>query len=488
MLIGFVFAYLAVSVAIGLYAARRVHNTADYAVAGRRLPLAVVIATTFATWFGSETVLGVSARFASGNLGAVVEDPFGASMCLILVGMLFAYKLYARHLITLGDYYRQRYGRAIEVLCSVMIIFSYLGWVAAQVTALGLVFNLLTADAVSVPVGMVIGTAIVLVYTLYGGMWSVALTDFVQMIVIAIGLVAIGLFSAELAGGAGRVIDYAAAQGKFHFFPEGGGKEWIFFFAAAITMMLGSIPQQDVFQRVMSSKDAKTAVRGPIIGGTLYFLFALIPMFCVTAAVLVLGETGTALLNDDPQKVLPMLVMEKMPLMLQVAFFGALLSAIMSTASATLLAPSTTFVENILRNIRPGMSDAATLKAMRISVLVFTGIVLAYAIAMRGTSIYDLVSGAYQVPLVGAFVPLVFGLYWSRATTQGALASVVLGLGTWLVFLSVPALAEAFPQQLAGLIAALAGMLVGSLLPQALADHKGHVHHFEGTLSADTPA
>ena len=484
MLITFVVLYLLASVAIGVYAATRVKNTADYAVAGRSLALPVVIATTFATWFGSETVLGVSARFVSGGLGSVVEDPFGASMCLVLVGLFFAYKLYQKNLITLGDYYRQRYGRSIEILCSLMIIFSYLGWVAAQITALGLVFNLLSQGAIPIPLGMVIGTGIVLGYTLYGGMWSVALTDFVQMIVIGLGLIAIAWFAADLAGGAGRVFAYAASEGKFQFFPTGGAKDWLFFFAAAITMMLGSIPQQDVFQRVMSSRSAEIAVRGPIIGGTLYFLFALIPMFVVTAAVLVIGPEAQALLKDDPQKVLPTLVMTRMPVALQVAFFGALLSAIMSTASATLLAPSTAFVENILRNIRPGMSDAATLKAMRISVVGFTAIVLTYAITMQGTSIYEMVSGAYQVPLVGAFVPLVFGLYWSRATTQGALASVVLGLGTWLVFMATPALSEAFPQQLAGVLAALAGMTVGSLLPQALSDRKGHVHHFESGTAA----
>ncbi len=481
MLMTFIILYLVISVAIGLYAATRVHNTADYAVAGRSLPLAVVIATTFATWFGAETVLGVSARFVSGGLGSVVEDPFGASMCLVLVGLFFAYKLYQKNLITLGDYYRQRYGRAIEVICSIIIIMSYLGWVAAQITALGLVFNLLTQGTLSLTAGMVIGTTVVLVYTLYGGMWSVALTDFVQMIVIALGLIAIAWFAADLAGGAGKVVDYAVREGKFQFFPTGGLKEWTFFFAAAITMMLGSIPQQDVFQRVMSSKNVKIAQRGPVIGGVLYLLFAFIPMFVVTSAVLVMPETAQALLTDDPQKVLPTLVMERMPLILQVAFFGALLSAIMSTASATLLAPSTTFVENILRNLRPGMSDAATLKAMRISVLGFTVCVLTYAITMQGTSIYDMVSGAYQVPLVGAFVPLVMGLYWKRATTQGALAAVVFGLGTWLVFLATPALAEAFPQQLAGLMAAFAGMLAGSLSPQWVANHIGHVHHFEGS-------
>ena len=482
MLLTFIAFYLLVSIAIGLYAARRVHTTADYAVAGRSLPLPVVIATTFATWFGSETVLGVPARFIDGGLGAVVEDPFGASMCLVLVGLFFAYRLYQKNLITLGDYYRQRFGRNVEVICSAIIIFSYLGWVAAQITALGLVFNLLTQGALSVTVGMVLGTLIVLVYTLYGGMWSVALTDFVQMIVIAGGLIAIAWFAADLAGGAGRVVEFAAREGRFSLFPKGGGaKEWTFFVAAAITMMLGSIPQQDVFQRVMSSNSASTARRGPVIGGVLYLLFAFIPMFVVAAAVLIMPEAAGALLRDDPQKLLPTLVLERMPVALQVAFFGALLSAIMSTASATLLAPSTTFVENILRNLRPGMSDAVTLKAMRISVLIFTVCVLIYAITMQGTSIYELVSGAYQVPLVGAFVPLVFGLYWRRASTQGALLAVALGIGVWLLFVASPVLSEAFPQQLAGLLAAVVGMVGGSLAPQFVPDHKGQVHHYAGT-------
>ena len=483
MLISFIVLYLLASIGIGLYAATRVKNTADYAVAGRSLPLAVVIATTFATWFGSETVLGVPGRFIAGNLGEIVEDPFGASMCLVLVGLFFAYRLYRKNLITIGDYYRQRFGAAVEVVCSVMIIFSYLGWVGAQITALGLVFNLLSEGSISLSMGMVIGTAVVLIYTLYGGMWSVALTDFVQMIVISIGLVLIAWYAAEAAGGASRVIEFAAREGKFHFFPDDGSpKTWLFFFAASITMMLGSIPQQDVFQRVMSSNNEHTARRGPVIGGLLYLAFAFVPIFIVVAAVMVVPE-ASALLADDPQKVLPVLVLKHMPAALQVAFFGALLSAIMSTASATLLAPSTTFVENILRNLKPGMSDAATLKAMRVSVLVFTVCVLVYSITMEGTSIYELVSGAYQVPLVGAFVPLVFGLYWKRATTQGALLAVALGLGVWLLFVASPMLSEAFPQQLAGVLAALAGMVGGSLAPQWIDDHKGHVTHYEGSAA-----
>ncbi|MEI7444632.1 MAG: sodium:solute symporter, partial [Burkholderiales bacterium] len=139
MLLALVFAYPLVTIAIGLWAAKRVKNTADFAIAGRHLPMYMIVTTTFATWFGSETVLGIPAKFVEGGLNAVVEDPFGAGTCLILVGAFFAAKLYRLTLLTISDYYRARYGRLVEVVCSLIIIVSYLGWVSAQVTALGLV-------------------------------------------------------------------------------------------------------------------------------------------------------------------------------------------------------------------------------------------------------------------------------------------------------------------------------------------------------------
>lgn len=469
MLLTLVFAYLLVTIAIGLWAARRVKNTSDFAVAGRHLPLVMVITTTFATWFGAETVLGIPAKFASGGLGAVVEDPFGAGFCLILVGLFFAARLYRMTLLTISDYYRARYGRWVEVVCSIIIIVSYLGWVSAQVTALGLVFNVLSGGAISIAAGMVLGTASILAYTLFGGMWSVAVTDFIQMIILVLGLMIIALYASELAGGADKVIALASSKDLFQFWPEPSAREVLFFIAAAITMMFGSIPQQDVFQRVMSAKDLKAATRGPVIGGTLYILFAFVPMFLVTSALLIMPDRAATLIEDDPQKVLPTLVLEHMPFVMQVIFFGALLSALKSTASATLLAPSVTFTENIWRQFKPRMGDREELRDMRVATLVFSLVVLTYAILMEGTPIYELVSAAYQVPLVGAFVPLLAGLYWSRATTQGAIFSTTLGLLTWILFLATPA-GEAFPAQLAGVLAAAVGMIIGSIGPQAIAN------------------
>jgi SSS family solute:Na+ symporter len=476
-LLWFVILYLIGTMGIGVYAGTRIKSTADFAVAGRSLPLAMVITTTFATWFGAETVMGIPAKFVQGGLNAVVEDPFGASMCLVLVGAFFASKLYKMSLLTIGDFYRHRFGKGVEIFCSVAIILSYLGWVAAQITALGLVFSVLSGGAITAPQGMVIGTTLVLIYVLIGGMLAVAWTDFIQMIVLVVGLSVIAGMASQQAGGADKVLALAQANDWFKILPEQTPAGWIGFIAAAVTMMFGSIPQQDVFQRVMSAKDSKTAQRGAMIGGFSYLAFAFVPMFIVAASMIIMPTEAKELLANDPQKVLPTLILTHMPLVAQIFFFGALVSAIKSTSSATLLAPSTSFVENILKNIKPGMNDKQVLLALRITIFIFTGLVLTYAIVMQGTAIYDLVSSAYQVTLVAAFVPLTLGLYWSRATTQGAIMSIAMGIGVWGSFLLYKPWGEAFPGQLAGLIAALVGMLIGSLLPQAIPDHRRQMAH-----------
>jgi len=284
MILGFIVLYLLLSVGIGLAAARRVHTTKDFAVAGRSLPLPVVMATVFATWFGAEAVLGVSATFAKEGLRGVVADPFGSSLCLILVGIFFAPRFYRLNLLTVGDFYRLRYNRVVEVLCAVCIAASYLGWVAAQFKVLGLVLNVVTGGAVSQSVGMVIGAVIVLTYTTFGGMFSIAILDFVQISVIMGGLLYIVSVVSGLAGGVEAVISHAAQAGKLEFFPSATAAAWIPFIGAGITMMLGSIPQQDVFQRITSAKNERTCSR----------FFCLSPAALLTASRNSAAVTGSA--------------------------------------------------------------------------------------------------------------------------------------------------------------------------------------------------
>lgn len=469
MLIAFVVLYLLLSVGIGIYASTRVHNARDFVVAGRNLPLPVVTATVFATWFGAETVLGISATFVKEGLSGVVADPFGASLCLIIAGLFFAGRLYRMNLLTIGDYYRARYGREVELIMTICIMISYLGWVSAQVTALGLVFNLVSG--VSQPAGMVIGTAIVLGYTMFGGMWSVALLDFVQMTVIMSAMLLIAVLVGSDAGGVHHVVSHAQAAGRLQLFPQGGYEVWIPFVGAALTMMLGSIPQQDVFQRMTSAKDEKTAVKGSVLGGVLYFSFAFVPMFLAYSATLIDPEVFGRMIETDSQMVLPGLIMQHTPMIAQVFFFGALLSAIMSTASATLLAPSVMFTENILKHFAlKNMSDAQMLRTMRIIVLTFGCIVLAFALNSNA-SIFKMVENAYKITLVGAFVPLAFGLYWKRASNQGALVSIVFGLVSWLLMEKFYT-GTIWPPQLIGLLMSIAGMLAGSILPNRMRRHQ----------------
>lgn len=463
-LLWFVILYWVISVGIGLYAARYVNNSKDYAIAGRSLPMYVVTATVFATWFGSETVLGISSTFVKEGLKGVVADPFGSSLCLIFVGLFFARPLYRMNLLTIGDYYRNKFGRTVEVLVTLCIVVSYLGWVAAQIKALGLVFNVVSGGAISMDVGMMIGAGSVLIYTLMGGMWSVAITDFLQMIIIVIGMLYIGWEVSGMVGGAGAVIAHASNAGKLEFWPAPTTKEALWFFAAWITMMLGSIPQQDVFQRVASSKNEKIAGNASVLGGVLYFFFAFIPMFLAYSATLIDPKMVESLIDKDSQLILPTLIMTKVPMLAQVMFFGALLSAIKSCASATLLAPSVTFSENILKALLPKQTDKQFLFMMRAVVLVFTAIVTLFAMN-TGSSIYKMVENAYKVTLVAAFVPLAFGLYWKRATTQGALASILFGLASWIA-LEVLSPEGLWPPQLVGVLMSMAGMVFGSLLPQ----------------------
>jgi SSS family solute:Na+ symporter len=463
-LIWFVVLYWVISVAIGLYTTKYVSSAKDYAVAGRALPMSVVTATVFATWFGSEAVLGISSTFLKEGLSGIVADPFGSSLCLILVGLFFARPLYRMNLLTIGDYYKKRFGRLVEMIVTICIVISYLGWVAAQIKALGLVFNVVSGGYLSVETGMIIGASSVLLYTLLGGMWAVAVTDFLQMIIIVIGMLYIGWQVSDMVGGVGVVVDHAAKAGKFAFWPSPTPKEMLWFFAAWITMMLGSIPQQDIFQRVMSSKSENIAARASMLGGGIYFCFVFIPIFLAYSATLIDPAMVANLMDKDTQLILPTLIMQKMPLFAQVMFFGALLSAIKSCASATLLAPSVTFTENIIKEILPWRTDKQFLLTMRIVVFIFTVIVTLLALNSK-SSIYQMVENAYKVTLVAAFIPLAFGLYWKRATRQGALASVLLGLTSWIL-MEYLAPDGTWPPQLVGVLSSLGGMVCGSLLPQ----------------------
>ena len=464
MLIASVVLYLLVTIAIGLWAAQRVQNSRDYVVAGRSLPLYMNTATVFATWFGAESVLSVSVEFSKSGLGGIIADPFGSSMCLVIVALFFARAFYRMDLLTIGDFYRKRYGKAMELGTSVVIAVSYLGWTAAQLTALGLVFSTLTDGAVSLQTGIVISGIFVLAYTIWGGMWSVAMTDLFQSIMIIAGLGIIAWIVGDAAGGPAKVIAAASNAGRFEFWPKGGTKEWLAFVTAFLTLAIGSIPQQDIFQRVTSAKNERTAIAGSLLGGVVYFCFVFVPIYIVLAALMLEPSLGKLLGAEDAremQRILPAYILGYTPLWIQVLFFGALLSAILSTASGAIIAPTSLCTENIIKPLYPRMSDRQFLLTLRVVLVSFTAAALVFALNSKQT-MYDMVQNAYTVTLVAALVPLAGGIFWSHANNVGAILSAVFGLVAWMIAAFIAADATV-PPALVGLAFSLFGMVLGSL-------------------------
>jgi SSS family solute:Na+ symporter len=412
------------------------------------------------------------------GLGGIIADPFGSSICLVIVALFFARAFYRMDLLTIGDFYRKRYGRTMELGTSVVIAISYLGWTAAQLTALGLVFSTLTDGAISLSTGILISGAVVLAYTIWGGMWSVAMTDLFQSVMIIAGLFIIAIFVGHLAGGPAKVIAHASDAGRFAFWPAGGAKDWFAFATSFLTLALGSIPQQDIFQRVTSARNERVAIAGTLLGGLVYFCFVFVPIYIVRAALMLdpsLGGLLDAADARDMQRILPDFVLGHTPMWAQVLFFGALLSAILSTASGAIIAPTSLCTENIVKPLYPRMGERQFMLTLRVMLVTFTLAALLFALNSKQT-MYDMIQNAYTVTLVAALVPLAAGIYWPRANNTGAILSSLFGLVSWLIAAFVAPEATV-PPSLVGLAFSLGGMFVGSLLPRERAVPHAHPHH-----------
>lgn len=422
-------------------------------LAGRSLPLVLSSAALFATWFGSETVFGASSEFLKGGLYGVIEDPFGAALCLLLFGMFFARRLYNMNLLTLGDYFKVRYGKKIELVAAAFLAPPYVGYIAAQLVAMGLILNVVTG--MEVWHGVVISAAVVTLYTYVGGMWAISITDFFQSIIIILGLLVLATILANKAGGIGVVMAEMPNE-NFRFFPGGDVKEIVTYLAAWSVLGLGSIPSQDVFQRSMSSRSANTAVWSSYIAAILYLTIAMLPLFIS----LCIKHLYPAELFGDTQLALPNMVLLHTAMPVQILFFGSLLSAIMSTTSSAILAPAAIFSENLVKPlVGHKFSDKQFLILTKISVLIFSTV--ATIMACLRSNIYELVRESSILSLVSLFVPLLMGLYWKRASSAGAFFSMVLGMVTWIIF---EVFGTGWPSLVPATLISFVAMIMGSLI------------------------
>lgn len=405
----------------------------------------------FATWFGSETILGASSEFVEKGIMGIIEEPLGAALCLLLLGMFFAKKFYRLNIITLGDFYRIHFGKKVEVFSSIFMILSFLGYVAAQLVALSIVLQ--TVSGWNIQACMWAGATIVLIYTYIGGMWAISITDFVQTMMIVAGMMFLAWNLSEKVDQSSSIFDNLPNH-FFDILPENNWKSISHYIAAWITIGLGSIPSQDVFQRVMSAKSEKIAIWASYLGAFLYLSVAILPLLII----LFIRKLYPELVLGDAQFALPKMVMLHSNIFMQISFFGALLSAIMSTTSSAILAPASILAENLLKPLLHKF-HIPLLVLVRISVVFIT--LTATIISTIKNNIHDLVSGSSALTLVVFFVPLLAGLYLKKNTSLSAFLSMIFGL---LTYFFAEYQEFEIPSVLIGLLASFLGMFLGNLI------------------------
>jgi len=449
MVLTLVIIYIFITLSIGFYFSRKIKSSKDFALAGRRLPLFISASAFFATWFGAETVMGASTEFAEGGLLSVIEDPFGAALGLILVGLFLVKHFYKKNILSLGDFYREKFGKRFELWSSVVMVISFFGWIAAQLVAFGIVLNLLSGWGETTC--MIIGALVVVAYTYSGGMFAISFSDFIQSVVIVGGMLFVAIEFSSQAGGVSKVMD-GVPDHFYRMLPDGNFNSISWYMAAWLTLGLGSLPSQDVFQRMMAAKSERTAKHSAILGAGMYLTIAFLPLFLVLCAKVIMPE----IIDEDSRSTLVSLVMSSSSVWVKVLFFGALLSAVMSTASAAILAPSVVLAENIIKPHQPHLSDKQLLKLLRASVLIICAFSLGLSM-LRG-NIYELVGESSAMGVVALFVPLIMGIYDKKPSAKGAMLSMILGTLTWLIFLNT---IDNYPALIPALVVSFLGYIVG---------------------------
>lgn len=415
---------------IGLYSTRFIKSSNDFCLAGRHLPFFLCSSTMFSTWFGAETIVGASAEFLQHGFLGVIEDPFGTSLCFILIGIFIAKPIYKLDITTIVDLFKIKYGVTVEKISALFMILSYVGWIAAQLLAMAIIIKIIFH--LNITQGVIISSTIVCIYTMSGGMWSVSINDFIQTSVIFIGLIAIGVylyFFTERSISYDTIIQNTPPD-FFNFTPafkSGTFDSWIEYIVAWMTIGLGSIPQQDVFQRVMSANSEKTAIRSSYFAGIMYLIIGFLPL--LIALMFFISDSSLKSLPYD--QILLEAILHNTNDVIKTLFFGALISAIMSSASGAVLAPATILGENVIKPLKPDISDKSFLLILRISVVLT--VILSSCYAIYSPNVYLLVAESSVISLVSLFVPFIAALYWPKATTLGAFLSLTLGPTAWLI-------------------------------------------------------
>ncbi|TNJ47163.1 sodium:solute symporter family protein [Tamlana fucoidanivorans] len=449
----FIIIYLLITLGIGFWASKRIKTSNDFTLAGKNLSTSFVAITLFATWFGSSQIMGNPGYFIKDGFSSYVTLILSGSICLFIVGWFYARKLYRMNLVTINDFFRIRYNKKLELTSSILMILAYPHWIAAQFVALAYLFN--AVIGIPIEYGIFLGALIVVFYTYIGGMWAVAYTDMVQSIMILLGLNIVLIEVLSKTGGILPIFENKPTE-FFYLVPTGGIDEWSDYIALLLAFIIGAIPVQEIYQRVFSAKSERSARNGLFLGAILLVIITSIPLIIGLGGVYLYPE----LLKDgNNQDIIPSLVNTMTSIPIQILFYGALISAILSTSSGAMLAPATVIGENLIKPYANKISDKRLLLYTRLSVILVA--LASCYFAYDDTDIIRLVEASLSLILVCLFAPFTFGLFWKKANTHGAWAAIIIGGLTWLfcyIFNS------RIDPTIYGTIMSCTSMLLGSML------------------------
>lgn len=459
--------YMVIMLGVGIFAAKKTHTVTEFMVAGRGLSTLLCSVTVIATWFGGAIVLGgAGAAYDDGMLG-VIEDPWGGALALILIGLFFARLFRRMGIITVVDFMHQRFGPLAAFGITLTTLFSNIVWVGATLVAFGLIFKSLTS--LPMEAGIAIGAVVIFVYTAIGGMWAVALTDFVQTTIIIVGLIILLVVVLNDVGGWGA-ISPKLDEHTFRMIPlENSADRWLAYLRAWTIIGLVDISAQTLFQRVASAKNERVAQNSFYLGGIGYLSLGMV--------AILLGIIGSVTMPnlESSESVIPELAKAHLHPVAIAIFVGAVLAAIMSTADSALLACSSVLAKNVLPAVTHDPSPRLSLLVARWAIPVCG--VISLLIAMKIQVVFDLMINANILGLAAIIVPFVLGVWWTKANRTGALAAMGAGLAVWLITLFA---APSLPADFMGLGASLLTMLIVTPLtqrfdpPRPLRDNEGN--------------
>ena len=448
-----VMAYMLIMLGVGYYASKRSHSVTEFMVAGRGMPIWLCSMTVIATWFGGAMMLGgAGAAYDDGMLG-VIEDPWGGALALLLIGFFFARMFRRLRILTVVDFMEQRFDKVAAFGMVITTLFSNIVWVGAMLVAFGVVFESL--PSIPMEQGIIGGAIVVFVYTAVGGMWAVAMTDFLQMLVIMIGLIVL-LTVVMIDVGGWSAISPHLNENTFRMLPlENTGEEWLNYLRAWMIIGVVDISAQTLCQRVASAKDERVAQNSFYIASIGYLFFGMIPIF--------LGIIGSVTMPglESPETIIPALAIEHLHPLAIAIFVGAMLAAIMSSADSALLASASVLAKNVLPLVKSDPSPKLSLLVARYAIPVCG--VFALFVALEMQVVFDLMINANILGLAAIIVPFIMGLWWKKANRTGALSSMAAGISAWLITLYV---APELPADFIGLAASFITMLLVTPLTQ----------------------